>query len=144
MKRFGYYALVFAVAFSVVACGDDDDSSGGAAGAGGGSAGAAGGTATGPCSATSPAPGEIKGSCTVGGVLCQEYTGSGWTTELMTDVCSKASGTLGTGACATAGVLGSCQYQCGNSSEFVQHLYMTVDDMKALCEKDNGGKWLGP
>lgn len=154
MRTLFLAGLALAASVACFACGDSDDdkgggagssgaaNAGGSAGSSGASMGGSGGGATGSCTADSPAPGAPKGSCLMSGVLCQDYTGSGWTSDLMSQACTAISGTISDAACDTSAALGSCQVYCGSAQELVQHV-MTAGQGKEDCEAMKG-KYLTP
>jgi len=165
MRNLYLVGLALAASVACFACGDSDDDTGGSAGGSagssggsstggtagssggssvGGSAGTAGastggsgGGGTGACTADSPAPGASKGSCSMSGVLCQDFTGSGWTNDSMSEACSMISGTLSTTACDQSAAMGSCQIACGGDQEMVQY-FLTGGQGEEDCDAMKG------
>ena len=124
--------------------------------AGSSAAGSAAGSAAAPVAAgCTPAskPQAFKGSCNHGKTTCQEFTGSGFKADGSgfgaKEGCDAAKATYSaTERCPTAGLVGGCMANCGDSSEMVTFYYTDDPQDKKACTYAEGGRapgtWIGP
>jgi hypothetical protein len=131
--------LVLACAAGL-ACSSTGSGSDADAGSGGGSGGGS-GSGSGSSSCT---PQSVKGACIVLPVdsgtsigSCVEYTGSGFTTAAIQQVC----GSPVLDACPTANrVGGACVFECGQVNEAVDYDYggITASEVEQGCASQHG------
>jgi len=75
--------------------------------------------------------------------VCIEYTGAEFSAATVQEACSAVSGQFTSDGCPTAGLVGRCINQCGQSTESVGYFYEgTPADLQKSCTSSSGGYYL--